>query len=887
MELPVTKEQITGELRALGRYYLPAWRYSDGGYISALTDIFAEMTAENRALLPAQEERLRVLYLSMYGLERRDAKPAVGYVRVVPTSENAVHVRAGTRLGSEECEFAAASELYSSGAEVREIFSSGGGKLCRGGGFFDLTGRDLRQEYICFSAESLLESSGDSSCEIRIFDISRADQHGVSPAADIDPAVVRWEYLSGDGFVPVKRAEYSDGRFTLTMSEPVPLAEFCGVQGRWLRMSFTDGQALPKYSGKSVQLSASVSESRVQAAYFNDEKLPDKDFLPFGSEPADYDALYLRSDDCFSKRGASVTVHAELSFEKTSGTDSPQDIQWKNVIPAAKFQPKPPLKKLIQSCVWEYWNGRGWSRIFSDEAHSGDFADEGRGSLSLSFTCPEDVAPVTVGADEGLFIRCRIRELTRGYSDSMEYIMPRVKEFTAGFSYSGGTAPDCLYVSHDMALHRVDGELSLSRSGVPGKCCTYICLDRALPVGYSSFFFRLDTAEKDGSGLSWEACCQHGGRAEWLGISVSDRTDGLRESGMMTFSLSSPMQRAEHFGEDGFWLRVSAPEGRRPRRAEIFTDIVPVVQTSPQEPVGFVYSGQPLQLAQGNVCDAEVEVSGEVLPPDSYTLDRQGGRVIFDRGYQPELTGEPDITVRYSVTAGAAGNLPAGSIDRFLDPVPFVDRVYNPMGCFGGSDGESRAECIKRGTDKVRTLGRCISAGDIVSAALAADHAVRKARCVTDGGITLVLLTETPDTNAFRLTRRSVMTAVSGAMPFYLRGSLRVMQAEPIEVLATANITSDGDAYPQGIHEDICTRLREFLDPFTGGSAGGGFAIGEYPSVDEMTAVIAAAPHVRRVDSVQFLCRIGGKLLDYERCADMPFGIPVMGEPQLHIREDK
>ena len=214
------------------------------------------------------------------------------------------------------------------------------------------------------------------------------------------------------------------------------------------------------------------------------------------------------------------------------------------MIPAAKFQPKPPLKKLIQSCVWEYWNGRGWSRLFSDEAHSGDFADERRGSLSLSFICPEDIAQVTVGADEGLFIRCRIRELTRGYSDSMEYIMPRVKEFTAGFSYSGGTAPDCLYVSHDMALYRFDGELSLSRSGVPGKCSTYICLDRALPIGYSSFFFRMESTERDSSGLSWEAYCQHGGREEWLGISVSDRTDGLRESGMMTFSLSSPMQRA-------------------------------------------------------------------------------------------------------------------------------------------------------------------------------------------------------------------------------------------------------------------------------------------------------------------------------------------------------
>ena len=107
----------------------------------------------------------------------------------------------------------------------------------------------------------------------------------------------------------------------------------------------------------------------------------------------------------------------------------------------------------------------------------------------------------------------------------------------------------------------------------------------------------------------------------------------------------------------------------------------------------------------------------------------------------------------------------------------------------------------------------------------------------------------------------------------------------------------DGDKYPTCPHcqdaglpgfkddETVTQPLNRAPGAVT--SAGGGFGIGEYPTVEEMTAVIAAAPHVRRVDSVQFLCRSGGKLLDYERCADMPFGIPAMGEPQLHIREDR
>lgn len=895
MELPVSREDILNSLVTLGGSYLPQWRYSSGEYVSALTDIFAEMTAENRALLPKMEERLRVLYLSMYGLERREAKPAVGYVRVVPTTENAVHVKAGTRLGSEEHEFLTTAELYASGAEVRAVFCQEDGKLCRtDGGFFDMSGGDLREEYLCFSAGSLLEGSAGFSCEVRIYDVSRADQHGVSPLAELDGAQVSWEYLSGEGFRRVKSAEYDSGRFLLTFPEEVPVSEFQGQRGRWLRMNILSGDTLPAFSEKTVSLNASVSENRVEAAYFNDEKLPEEDLLPFGGEPVEYDALYLRSDECFSKSGARVTIKAELSFEKTWSTENSPEIQWRTVIPASKFQPKPPLKKMITACVWEYWNGRGWCRLFPDDSRSRDFSDESRDMFSMTFECPGDIEPVSVGADEGLFIRCRVKEMTRGWSDSMEYVMPRVKSFTAGFEYSGGIRPDCLFVSHDLAVSRVEGELHIGNSAVPGKSSTCVCLDRALPVGYSSILFQLDDRDFECAGLTWEAYVMQGGKPQWHGISVSDRTNGLRDTGSIAFSVGLPMEKTTLFGEEGFWLRacVSSHKGRC-AVSGIYPDAVPVIQTAPQEEMSFVYSGEPLQLAFGNVWSAAVSVSsagGRVeLAEDKYTLDREQGRVIFDRGWKPELSGEPDILVKYSTTDGAAGNVPAGAIDHFLDPVPFVDRVYNPAACFGGSDGETREQCVERGSARVSSLGRCISAQDHVNAALNADCSVRRAKCVSDGngGITLALLTEQYSANSFRLVRKSVYDAVSRAMPFYMRGGLRIVHAAYVEVIVNANVTSDGEAYPQSIFADIAGRLRRFLDPLTGGSAGLGFGIGEYPPEEDIRAVIASAEHVLRIDSIQLLCRHGERLFDYERLGEVQFGVPAAGEPRINIREER
>ncbi len=887
-ELPASREDILRELVSMGRLYLPEWRYSEGEYISALTDIFADMTAENRALLPAAAERCRVLYLSMYGLTQRDAVPSKGYIKVVPTSENAVHIRRGTRLGSEEHEYITTSELHASGASVKAVFCTDGRKLCRSGGnFFDLSGEDLSDAYICFSADRLLRSEGAFSCECMIYDVSRSDQHGVSPEAVINGSV-RWEYLTENGFVSVEKAEYSDGKFTLHFSESVPQTEFRGESGRWLRMRYIGADMQPMYSQKSVFIKGSAEELKVQAAYFNDEKLPDGDFLPFGAVPAAYDALYIRSDECFSKSGATVTIGADMKFETISQASEPAEVQWKNVMPAAKLQPKPPLRKFIESCVWEYWNGKGWSRLFSDDGRSGDFADENKSQLKITFTCPDDIAAVTVGADEGLFVRCRIKDITRGYSDSMEYVMPRVACFTAGYDYSEGIRPDALYVSRDLGCARVEGEHRPSVSSPAGQRCTYICLDRALPVGYSSMMFDAEVSSAEGD-ICWEALSRDG---RWFGVNVSDRTDDLRSGGIITFSLHDRMERAVLFGEEGCWLRASSAGNAELRRVgKITVDVVPVIQTARCDRMTFSYSGEPLELAQGNVFSAEISVFAEdewrVISPEKYTLDRRTGTISFDKAFRPETSGEPNIAAEYTTTDGAAGNEPAMSIDHFLDPVPFVDSVYNPEPTFGGSDGETPGECTARGADNVRTLGRGISAGDIESIALNSEYSVHRARCIGSGDeILLVLLTEGVDNNASRLAARGISEKVSGAMPFYMRGALRVIGAERVKVNITADVTSDGEVYPQTIHADISERLSRYLDPICGGAAGNGFDIGSFPTAQDISAVILGAAHIKHIDRMQLLFESGGRLIGGENC-DIPCGVPVSGEITLRIREEQ
>ncbi len=93
------KDSIFNELKRLSRHYAPEWSASENGAGTALARLFSELMAENRARLPEMTERHRLMYLNMYGLSRKPAFPARGYITVTPTADNVITLKSGTSHG--------------------------------------------------------------------------------------------------------------------------------------------------------------------------------------------------------------------------------------------------------------------------------------------------------------------------------------------------------------------------------------------------------------------------------------------------------------------------------------------------------------------------------------------------------------------------------------------------------------------------------------------------------------------------------------------------------------------------------------------------------------------------------------------------------------------
>lgn len=191
------------------------------------------------------------------------------------------------------------------------------------------------------------------------------------------------------------------------------------------------------------------------------------------------------------------------------------------------------------------------------------------------------------------------------------------------------------------------------------------------------------------------------------------------------------------------WVRVFRRDGSRFGRFRLIAVNAARAEQARRAPPQFLGTGdgQPAQayaLAQRPVLDdgtpaavtVEVEEAGRWVPygrvedffgsgRDSrhFVLDAEQGSVCFGdglRGRMPQW-GERIRARGWRYGGGAAGNVPAGAIDRLR--VPGV-KVRNPLRATGGADAESIEGALRRIPEELRRRGRAVTAGDFRELAL-------------------------------------------------------------------------------------------------------------------------------------------------------------------------
>jgi hypothetical protein len=660
---------------------------------------------------------------------------------------------------------------------------------------------------------------------------------------------------------------------------------------------------------KSIQISSSCAHVTPSFISHNENEMEAVKFMPFGEQASIFDECYIGHDKIFNQQGAFITLSFELSHSEKLITFTPEqeEEQLKIIKRKPRQVVYDTARTCVQRVSYEYFNGTGWKRLIFAEDWTTLFDGHVQGKVDMLFVCPDDWQPITIGANTERVIRVRVSQADNCYLQPCIHNMPVVRNFSASYSYMGDwKLPHRLRKVHgtevcDLTPKLLSGEVFTAFEPLRySNNALFLGFNRKMEGAPVSLFFEVDeSVHFSGCALKFEYSTIKG----FSELRVRDNTRGLSGSGTVMFVPGGDFAPAVVEGEERYWLRITDEEnafndaGRyRPVIRRILPNAAAVHNVRTMEEEAFYIeaatANMSFPLAASNILFAEVFVNerglshvvmqellqtkpgdvragydsfgritdffvrwSEVENFDSskaddrhYALDRMNNRILFGDGINVKIPAAGDsaaFTATVRCCNGAAGNLPENAINSVMGNVLYVDKIYNPVPAYGGSNIESVSQAIERGANIINSKNRLVSELDFVREVCAASDMITQAKCIIgqnaegkkkSGIVSLVVLMRDYSDGAYsfdgikddlrrRLLEKSEATLTDADL--YI--------SEPVFVTLTADIwVSSGADIISTVNFEAQSMIIESVKSFIESNA----KIGELPAVGQLKVML-------------------------------------------------
>lgn len=575
--------------------YTPEWKFDrenpDPG--SAIAAAYAAMTERTLRQFRYFPEKNRICFFNQLGAELRPASPAEGYIRFFLSGDQdeGQQITRNTMLYAEgedeEIPFKVKNDVFVTPARIQSVYETCDKYdyiSCLYGNeeeteeepenlpLFWERGENLQEHTFVLGHSSLLRMASDG-----VLELSFLLHEGCSISEEMlcrmaDRKQMEISYSNGEyGFVPFQEMEVQEGKLRLFHRQDMPPVEkvVCGEYDRgqeqyYLKFQGKDMAAFSDFFMKDALISMQASYIRPESIQCNEEECSQIEYFPFGERMGMYHAVYFASTEALEKKGAVVRLSFHMDFEKIPITDDePEEKEWKWVMKSSQMKPDKEYDIMLTEVVWEYYNGRGWARLFPGKEYADIFyaGDAAYGqNHTIEFLCPPDMQPVTIQSCESCYIRARAVRLTNLYKTRGYYISPVLSD--TYFHYDYGEAmqqPEHLYIKNNLEMQHFSRQEWNLQNGIrpflqmedPHKTVYFgfTCMPQGDPI---RIFFEPETVQRrQQKELSWEYYSEKG----WQDLNAADETENLSRMGMLIFLSQPDFRRHRLFCEEAFWIR--------------------------------------------------------------------------------------------------------------------------------------------------------------------------------------------------------------------------------------------------------------------------------------------------------------------------------------------
>lgn len=278
-----------------------------------------------------------------------------------------------------------------------------------------------------------------------------------------------------------------------------------------------------------------------------------------------------------------------------------------------------------------------------------------------------------------------------------------------------------------------------------------------------------------------------------------------------------------------------------------------------------------------------------------YVLDRATGRLYVGDGVHGRIppSGSEIAARLFRTGGGAAGNLPARTIQQLLGSVPGVQAVFNPHAAEGGSDGETLESYSQRAPFTLRARGRAVTLTDYevlareASSAVAAAHAIptrSSSGHLLPGWVTILILprSQEPRPIASFGLRYEVMKYIAERAPGDVAAAQQIYVTSPeYQAVDVGGTLTPIDADEAGdVEKAAIAALEAFLHPLIGGADGQGWPPGRNVYLSDVAAALRG---VEGLDYVEDLALYKDGVLQGESVSIPPDHTVVAGNIRLKV----
>ncbi|MCH5281440.1 MAG: baseplate J/gp47 family protein [Lachnospiraceae bacterium] len=958
-----TWEDVVKRIADIASNYTPEWNFSieDPDIGSALAYVYADMTEDTLKHMEQIHDKNCLAFFNSIGARQQNAACAKGTVvfRLVQGAPGGTEVDAHTGItakGSEDeggpVRFETEEDLYVTPAQpvclyLTDGYHDGIYKLSD-----DLTkqddpivlfqekGENLQKHEMYLAHDEVLDITGETWIKVSFYARKgkRVKDQLLQSLTDIQ--IAEFSYWTGDGFQKFSKASYEEGSLYLHKEAALPAfakMSMEGMENYVIRCQVKDIEKTGPVSVEEIRFQSKGRNLRPQYIYGASMECSVKEFLPFGERLNLYEEVYFGSKEALTKRGAKVTFSFRLDFVKVplETAMEEQTVEWKWIMKPSEFFMDPEYDITVEEVIWEYYNGSGWSRLFPEKEYSNIFGvspkDHGR-QKTMTFICPEDMAPVLINSCETCYIRARIVRIKNLYKMKGNYVMPLMGNPVFSYDYDQAEKLPHMIVTENNGKRCTYAGGESKKNGQIINLFTQLPIkEKALYLGFSlppigspirMLWMMEDTLIGQTGSLLWEYESSRG----FSELNMADLTDHLSRSGLITFVGQEDFCKTSHFGQDMYWIRLRDEGGSYleqnekrsyPVLKKLWMNAVAIRHMEREVTERFTLSyfeeDCSFKLMHGNIDEMFVEVledNGkeenwvvweEVLdtllePPGKrvYEVDRINGILRFGNGTHgriPPTDKFEGIRVHYKCGGGSKGNIEVGKVDKLNRTVGFVSSITNPMALWGGLDAETPKEAVKRNSARLRHMDRAVTARDYEELAMEASGALQKVRCFGGknangeeeiGAVTLVIYPRNlkNDKNLFYAVQEEIRRHLEPRMDpgilakrqFYITGPKLV----EVEVKAEVTVGDFQDIFK--VRRKASEHIRTFLDPIRGHFDGGGFEIGEFPDAMQLQNILKEIPQILWISKIYFMTFINGpkgrQEVEWEHIRRHPFVLP-------------